>query len=117
MREIKFRAWGKKSKKMVECDFWDVEGLMKPEDEYWSRPMQYTGLKDKNSVEIYEGDILEDEKGKGLIKWVPEHCAFLAFVPDPAGYHYLESDGQLKNSKVIGNIYEHSGLLGDYNVR
>jgi uncharacterized phage protein (TIGR01671 family) len=59
MREIKFRAWNKVDEHMVE-----PEDLYDPyifRDSPYHELMQYTGLKDKNGVEIYEGDILASE--------------------------------------------------------
>ena len=72
---------------------------------------QFTGLKDKNSVGVYEGDILRDEYGSGKVKWIMEHCAFLVFATNPSRCIAMESDGQLKNTEIIGNIYENPELL------
>jgi len=60
VREIKFRAWNKENKKMdyfhlTHGDSYGIGGDIFPEYEI----MQYTGLKDKNGKEIYEGDIMK----------------------------------------------------------
>lgn len=72
---------------------------------------QYTGLKDSAGNEIYEGDILQDEKGMGEVRWVDVHCAFMCYVQSPAAYWRMECDGQLKATSIVGNIYEHPELL------
>jgi len=72
---------------------------------------QYTGLKDKNGKEIYEGGILDNGYEKGEVEWVQEHCAYMIFTKNPSLYQKLESDGLLEYTEVIGNIHDNPELL------
>lgn len=106
-REIKFRAWSN-----VEMTTSDKYPSM---SEFWldcceCEIMQYTGLKDKNGKEIYEGDITyhSNHNKECVIVWVQKYMTFAGktiddIVKDEYNY-YQEID--CKNLEVIGNIYE-----------
>jgi len=126
MREIKFRAWLYWVKKMYPVTILELHSYslktkdmnieIETEDSYdeigieTEYLMQYTGLKDKNGKEIYEGDIV-----RAWIDMGPagEQPMTHAVVIDPWGcslqeWTYKES-GYLP--EVIGNIYENPELL------
>ena len=122
MREIKFRVWDKDEKiiKKVESINFPLGGQSssktvcvynEEEDCYeWVYDyelMQYTGIKDKNNKEIYEGDIV------GFYSNVEDEI-----ITEKVEYHfgiYRAGDyfvGKIYNKcEVIGNIYENKDLL------
>lgn len=136
MREVKFRAWDKEYQEMKynaeqaydgcgQLHAIDCFGQLLEEENY--KVMQYTGLKDKNGKEIYEGDI---------VKYCPNYRAFLAVdeirneikrgvvVWNEQGFYAIDDNYPSNKDymsypvpmligglEVIGNIYENLELL------
>jgi len=118
-REIKFRAWVPATKTMVDLKkvtplamnkgLVEIgqDGLFLPFDDRYIL-MQYTGLTDRNGVEIYEGDVVDHEYTDGIwavFYW--EGCFTLKPYRDMA----LVNFNCPASMEVIGNIYEHGHLL------
>ena len=110
-RELKFRAWANENKEML---FWDVTAYFS--DVEHGPLMQYTGLKDKNGVEIYEGDVL-DEMWRCEV-YEEQGCFMVRFHNNPKTNHprtvrtFLDGRNTAKcATEVIGNIHENPELL------
>jgi hypothetical protein len=110
-REIKFRAYYQK----ITDNKWVIEGEYTLKDltdkgiqfdQMRIKWCQYTGLKDKNGKEIYEGDLLQREGHdyNHLVKWWDYSAGFnMAWVSDS-----LRVGMEIE---IIGNIYENPELL------
>lgn len=145
MNEIKFRAWDKDYKymnhKVMIGNVWDEDnyhahmiwidakdvdyeresGWMNFDEHSNIELMQYTGLKDKDGADIYEGDILKvfvlDSKGPHAK--VKLKNGIFGIEDDMFGYGFYKGHYSLHqilsryDAEVIGNIYENPELMED----
>jgi len=136
MREIKFRAWDMTSKKMWEPEFledlWTGNRYETKRDlpRYPScQIMQFTGLKDKNGKEIWEGDVVRYATetyhtscppknvvclSSGIISWYKPRAGFEIETLKPStrvSSIFMLGSALLPYLEVLGNIYENTELL------
>ena len=124
MREIKFRAWVKDGKEIVdveEIDFMNkvinyiYNDYKNNEQEiigaYFEdiELLEYSGLKDMKGKEIYEGDILFESSSEEYFKVIFENGSFRAEVDE----YSLDLEDYARICEVVGNIYENPELLGE----
>ena len=103
MRDIKFRYWNGDKILNQESIINHLNKYIAKNDKHL---MQYTGLKDKNGIEIYEGDVVKT-KNSGY-RVIFDKCCFwgvdeLGKYPIYQIYNYVLDDEEFE---VIGNIYE-----------
>lgn len=136
-REIKFRVWDKYKKQMypissIDYDIFSQEiniiavghknGMCTSYNKNHNSEkcditalelMQYTGLHDKNGKEIYEGDIVGDNKIKWIVKWNKHRMGFCLYPTTKQLYDEMPINVKNKlGFKILGNIYDNSELLG-----
>ena len=117
MREIKFRAWDKKKKGMIEthqfmCGHFTESCLYNCFTDKDFILMQFTGLKDKNGKEIYEGDIVEMGE-MGRVWWRRGTVEMRQGCWCGRINHWQTPILSKTVNEVIGNIKENEELLNE----
>lgn len=113
-RVIKFRVWDQILKQYLQrCEIYDCYVDFHNQSDCSMNDLvfqQFTGLKDRNGREIYEGDIVESDDGMELISF---KCGCFLIGDDKSFFDEVMSNhrNQAFGLEIIGNIFENPELL------
>jgi len=113
-REIKFRDYDFDTKKVRH---FNLDSYDKNEHDSYGNITEFTGIKDSQDIEIFEGDIMQDRFGAiSKVVYVDEQCRFMQL--SKVGYSPLSAESVINDKdKVIGNIYENPDLLPNITIQ
>ncbi|WP_281837442.1 YopX family protein, partial [Propionigenium maris] len=108
MREVKFRIWDKLEKKYSKEPYWNInqDGFISYGNAEWKDEAvleQYTGIKDKNGKEIYEGDVISDGVQEAtVIYWRNGFCISYKNLKQIPWINTIESKHGHTRYEIIG---------------
>ena len=121
MIPIKFRAWDKEDTQMrdvLAVNFYHRVLSVEYEGDQFVQDgmnrfilMQYTGLKDKDGVEIYEGDVITEEIGEGEYLFAEVTYKDGCFLGKEQNFKPEYPISDFVKGKVIGNVYQNPELI------
>ena len=115
MREFKFRVWDSYHQEMINWSQYKGDLVSDDFISHGKGPlivMQYTGLKDKDGTEIYEGDIIgfkpwrKEETENYIVKYIPDDASFRGIKQKKSSMKVISLINAEQGLKVVGNIYE-----------